>query len=159
MANNKIELRKIKDSFFEDNKCLLEIMRKEDKKVRGYGYINCLVDGYNFAIPLRSAISHKHGFPVSTPQKGLGFKGLDYTKAIIIDPKYLSSTFTIPNHQFSRIYRNQNIIIQEFSEYISVYKDFFLNGTLPEEYSGAYRFTTLINYHNELGLTEVVNQK
>ena len=35
-GNNKIELRKLKDSFFSDHGDLKEIMKKEENKVRGY---------------------------------------------------------------------------------------------------------------------------
>ena len=43
-GNNKIELRKLKDSFFSDHGDLKEIMKKEENKVRGYGYISCLIE-------------------------------------------------------------------------------------------------------------------
>lgn len=148
----RIQLVKIKDIFFTQHRDLLEIMDKEDNKVRGYGYISCLVEGHNFAIPLRSSIRHKHGFMTSTPPNKKGFKGLDYTKAIIVDPIYLCDTFVISNNQFGRIHRNRENILVEFTEYINVYKTFILKGYLPEEYSDAYVFTTLINYHDELGL-------
>ena len=152
-GNNKIELRKLKDSFFYDHGDLKEIMKKEENKVRGYGYISCLIEKHHFAIPLRSSITHPYSFVVSTPSEAKGgHQGLDYTKAIIIDPSYLGSTFVIPNNQFGRIYRNQEKIIADFSEYVRIYKEFISTGVLPVEYKNAYSFTTLVNYHEELGL-------
>jgi len=146
----QITLQKIKKSFFEDNPNLLEII---DDKTRGYGYIHCLLDGHNFAIPLRSSIKHNYRFAISTPHDAQGVKGLDYTKAIIVPTNYLNGTFVIDNSEYRRIYRNQKIIIQEFTDYVANYKKYLRGEELPEEYKNAYRYTTLINYHNELGLS------
>lgn len=146
---NQIVIKKIKDEFFSDNPGLLEIM---DDKDRGYGYIQCLIDGYNFAIPLRSSIRHNHCFVTSTPHDGVGVKGLDYTKAIIVPPSYLAGTFVIDNREYRRIFRNQNNIINTFNDYINNYKMYAKGYEIPDEYGHAYQYTTLINYHSELNI-------
>lgn len=150
---NQISVRKIKQVFFENNSDLKEILIKEDGKERGYGYVYSLIEGHHFAIPLRSSINHKFGFMIATPANNRkGYTGLDYTKAMIVSPKDLGLAFIIPNNQFSKIYRNENKIIEEFSEYVSVYKEYVLTKKLPEQYINAFTYSTLINYHDELGL-------
>ena len=144
---NQIELRKIKPSFFSDNLHLVEIL---DDKSRGYGYIHCLVDEHNFAIPLRSSIKHNHRFPISTPHDSNGVKGLDYTKAIIVPENYLNGVFVIDNSEYRRIYRDRKKIINEFKDYVDNYKKFLRGEEISDEYKDAYRYTTLINYHEQL---------
>lgn len=145
----QIEIKKIKKSFFTDNSYLVETI---DDKDRGYGYVSCLIDGYHFAIPLRSSIKHNHCFRISTPPDSKGSKGLDYTKALIIDPKYLGDPFVIDNREYQKIFRNQTQIVNEFIEYVDNYKKYKNNEQLADEYIGAYIFTTLINYHAELDI-------
>ena len=149
MNSNQIELRKIKESFFEEHPNLIEAIYDKD---RGYGYISCYIEGNNFAIPLRSHIKHDYCFKTSTPPGSEGSKGLDYTKALVVDSKFLDGTFAIDNNQYQRILRNQRKIINDFSEYVHNYKKFKRDEEVSEYYSKAYRYTTLVNYHSILGI-------
>lgn len=152
----KIELRKIKDEFYRDKSSLKEILHKEPNKERGYGYIYVPIKGYNFAIPLRSHITHDNGFVLTTPPNSRGYGGLDYSKAIIVSADYLGDVFVIDNKQFGKIYRNSKTIITEFTQYVENYIAYRTNdqldSTLKDAYSRAYRYSTMKNYHEELGI-------
>ena len=95
-----------------------------DSKDRGYGYLTLLIEGYHFAIPLRSSIKHSYCFRVNTSPLSEGVKGLDYTKALIVDSVYLDKTFVIDNAEYQRIFRNQSRIINDCSK---IMKKFLLN--------------------------------
>lgn len=77
---------------------------------------------------------------------------MDYTKALIVDPKYLGDPFVIDNREYQKIFRNHTQIVNEFIQYVDNYKKYKNNEQLADEYIGAYIFTTLINYHAELDI-------
>jgi len=135
LKNIKIEIRKLTPECIKRVEDLAEVMKAEEGQVRGYGYIGIKVEEYFFAIPLRSHMNHEHGF------RFIGNKGLDYTKAIIINPETdLAGHFSIDNNEFSIIYKNRFQIYKEFEIYVSGY---------IKMKKGAYTRTTLQNYHNE----------
>lgn len=141
-----MKISKIKKSFFDDNQGLVEILDKGEN--RGYGiaivYIsNCI----KFGIPLRSNMRHKSGF------KTVDQKGLDYSKAIIIpDDKYIDSVFNIPSDEYKKIQDTENFINKKFKKYVERYIKAINNK--DENIIWEYRFSTLQNYHTELGCSD-----
>ena len=156
---NKISLHQLTDSFYNEHAYLQEIMDKNKDgtfkdKGRGYGILLVDVKGFKFAIPLRSNMNHKENYAVKiyTDKNGKKLrKGLDYSKAIIItEERFISSdVFFIPNHEFMKIVKAENHIIKSFEKYVNKY----VKAVLAQDHNvlRQYSFSTLKNYHNELG--------
>ncbi|MED3823541.1 hypothetical protein P4561_07365 [Priestia flexa] len=156
---NKISLHQLTDSFYNEHAYLQEIMDKNKDgtfkdKGRGYGILLVDVKGFKFAIPLRSNMNHKENYAVKiyTDKNGKKLrKGLDYSKAIIItEERFISSdVFFIPNHEFMKIVKAENHIIKSFEKYVNKY----VKAVLAQDHNvlRQYNFSTLKNYHNELG--------
>lgn len=151
-----MELKKLKNLFYEENAHLVEVMDKNaagewtGDKTRGYGIVVIETGDLRFGIPLRSGIKHRHAFMTV---KG-GNKGLDYTKAVLLlKDEYISeSAFKIPEVEFILIKEKSHHIIGEFTKYVERYKKGITNS--DENILRAYQFSTLQNYHNELGLKQ-----
>jgi protein AbiQ len=136
-------IAKIQQDFFTQNSDLLEILDKGD--ARGYGIaVVSIGDGLKFGIPLRSNMRHKSGF------KTVDTKGLDYSKAILIDDdSHIGSTFRIPTNEYKQIQDREHFITSKFQKYVDKYiKSFQKNDANALK---SYQFSTLQNYHVELG--------
>lgn len=147
-----MDIRKLTEDFYAENTHLHEVLDKRDTtwidgKTRGYGIVLIEFNSLKFGIPFRSRISHKHCFITKDT------KGLDFSKSVLlIKESYVSDIpFKIPSDELLRVRSNKIDIQKKFSNYVDRYIDACkrdVKGTLNRE----YRFTTLINYHNELGL-------
>lgn len=158
-SSNSLPLKKLTKAFYDENENLIQALDggwSESAKVRGYGIVLVSIHSLVFGIPLRSHIKHKQAFFTDVTQDPTleARKGLDFSKAVLIgDSRYLdTSSFKIPVKEFDRIQDNHQHIVEKFTKYINKYikavkkSDRFV---LP-----IYRFSTLQNYHVELGLTE-----
>ena len=155
-----MQLKKLDNSFYSDNTHLIEALDNYDgnwdkNKVRGYGIVIILINNLSFAIPLRSIIRHKSSYiTVKSNQKGIKGKGLDFTKALLItDKKYVSNLpFKISPSEHRKFANKEHFITGKFEKYVAKY---IFAVEKPDKnilQSLNYRFSTLCNYHSELGL-------
>ena len=125
-------------------------------KARGYGIIILSINNHTFAVPLRSSIKHQASFP-TVGKHGATHKGMDFSKALLItQPSYISNdVFKIPPNEYSKIKGKAHYIQSRFEKYVTRYikaavtNDAHVLGTLD------FAYTTLVNYHNELGITQL----
>ncbi|MBA5686084.1 type III toxin-antitoxin system TenpIN family toxin [Rugamonas apoptosis] len=148
-----MEVKKLNEVFYEENKHLVEVMDKTGTqwtgdKTRGYGIVLVEVNGLKFGIPLRSNMRPYNGF-ITAPKES---KGLDFSKAVLLSKEeYISeSEFIIPRPEFLRIKDNSAAIARDFNKYVKKY----VRGASKNDSNilKDYRFTTLQNYHAELGI-------
>ena len=90
-----MKISKLLPVFYQNNSHLLETLDGNGNpgdKNRGYGVVIIQINtNMLFGIPLRSHLSHKHGY------KTIGDKGLDYSKAVLIgNPAFIGQAFNIP---------------------------------------------------------------
>ncbi|MDQ7731047.1 type III toxin-antitoxin system TenpIN family toxin [Halomonas sp. SpR8] len=144
-------IQKLEAEFFEENSHLVEVLDKRNgvwdgEKERGYGILLISYNSLRFGIPLRSHIKHKFCFFTD------GSKGLDYTKAVLlVKDDYISQTpFMIPSDEYVKIKDRTHHIGDKFSKYVNKYVDGV--GKNDRNVLRDYRFSTLQNYHKELGL-------
>jgi protein AbiQ len=125
-------------------------------KGRGYGVVRIHLNGLTFGIPLRSNLKHRNGVVLDKViRDGKELKrGLDYTKAVLIrnELKELGSSFKVSKEQKQILINRKKSIHKQFEKYVNTYiraveKD--IKNTLT---SPTYRYSTLVNYHSELGL-------
>lgn len=145
-----MKIQKLEECFFQENSHLVEVLDKDKSgacvKQRGYGVVLIELRGLRFGIPLRSHMNHKFGFKT---KEG---KGLDYSKAVLLSKdEYISAQpFLIPNDEFVQISDRERFITQKFEKYVKNYID----GVKRKDANilRSYSFSTLQNYHPELGL-------
>ncbi|WP_151753895.1 type III toxin-antitoxin system TenpIN family toxin [Acinetobacter soli] len=144
-------IQKLNDSFFSENSHLVEVLDKRNgvwdgHKERGYGILVISINNLRFGIPLRSYMKHRFGFHT------VESKGLDYSKAVLLskDEYICNLPFMIPNDEFVKIKDKSRFIEKKFTDYVQGYIDAIIandsNKLKP------YAFSTLKNYHKELGL-------
>ena len=146
-----MELRKLAEIFYAENHHLVEVLDKskdgkwDSKKTRGYGIVVCEYKGLRFGIPLRSKITHKFCFKTADD------KGLDFSKCVLLSKDgYISNEpFTIPNDEHKKILDSAHIIKHKFTKYVEHYVKGLSNS--DENILKSYAFSTLKNYHVELG--------
>lgn len=157
-----IALRRLTSDYYSEHAHLAEaldfdrITKVPNDKGRGFGV--CLVDilGHQFAIPLRSNMSHKDNFPTKFSKDASGRtlrQGLDYSKSVIItDKRFISEKpfKTREKEEYLKINRAEKKILKEFEDYVNKYIEAVRK---PDEHILAeYNYSTLKNYHVELGL-------
>lgn len=149
-----IAVVKLTDTFFEKNSGLIEALHQGSEgdmassKQRGYGIVTVRIEGgLLFGIPLRSHISHTNAFKTN------GTKGLDYSKAVLIeDESYISEDiFEIPSDEYTSISEKSLYIRERFEKYIKKY----IKAANSDDRNilKEYNFSTLQNYHTELKIT------
>lgn len=125
-------------------------------KARGYGLVVIQFKRLTFAIPLRSNIKHRAAhFTFSNPVKGQAKnKGLDFSKALLITRHDYVSTepFKVPPQEYRRLRNKTVFITQSFEKYVNRYIKACKSRDAHILHSLEYRFTTLKNYHVELGI-------
>lgn len=107
------------EEFYHDYKLCSEI---EQKLMRPYTQVYTKINGVQFAIPLRSGISHKDHV-LWTDKKN--HCGLDFSKAVIIvDDKYINKTAIpfIRQNEFDSLRGKEYIIKQKLLKHIIDYK-------------------------------------
>ncbi|MDU1912589.1 type III toxin-antitoxin system TenpIN family toxin [Fusobacterium sp.] len=140
--------------FYSDYQNLKEIMIKQN---RPYFMYQLIIDGVEFAIPLRSHIDHNDYFFTGYSPEGDNC-GIDYSKAVIITDKnrYLEKTLVkIRKTEYLMIIGKEHLIKKGFLKYIKKYKKAYKivsqgKGSLVEQ--DICQYSTLQNYHNELGI-------
>lgn len=148
-----MRILKLEQKFFQENTHLVEVLDKDARgvwdgeKKRGYGIALISHNSLRFGIPLRTHISHKHCYRTTFD------KGLDYTKAVLlIRDDYISDRpFMIDDGEYVKIKAHAHHISSQFGKYVDRYV--LGVGRSDENILRGYRFSTLQNYHAELGLT------
>ena len=145
-------IAKLEDQFFVANTHLIEVMDKrkglwDNAKKRGYGIVLLdLGDGLRFGIPLRSNFKGRHGY------RTVNGKVLDFSKAVLItDDGYIGPSFMIPRDEFVKIKDREHFIRKQFGKYVKRYIELVNSGS-GETLARSYRYSTLQNYHAELGI-------
>jgi len=155
-----VQLKKLDNSFYSDNTHLSEALDNHDGnwakgKVRGYGIVIISINNLSFAIPLRSNIRHRSSYiTVKSNQSGFEGKGLDFTKALLItNEKYVSNLpFKISPDEHKKLANKEHFITSKFEKYVAKYIVAIEKSDRNILQSSNYRFSTLYNYHSELGL-------
>jgi len=109
----------LNDSFYDDYDNCKEI---EKKLTRPYAQVYTKINDVQFAIPLRSGISHKEH--VLWTDK-INKRGLDFSKSVIItDEKYINKLLKphIRQNEFDSLRGKEYIVKQKLLKYISDYK-------------------------------------
>ena len=121
----------------------------ERKSNRPYIMIQISISGIDFAIPLRSGISHRYALWTDKANKC----GVDYTKAVIIpDNKYIDdkNPYIRPD-EYKALLGKDYILKNGFEKYIEDYKD-ALKKLHIERNKKLCQYSTLQYYHKELGI-------
>lgn len=153
---NSMLLRKLEALFYDENTHLVEVLDKTGAhwdasgKTRGYGIVIIELNGLRFGIPLRSHIwkGNKHCFITKDR------KGLDYSKAVLLaKADYVSNVpFQIPNDEIKKLRDKEHIIGKQFGKYVERYVKYASEDPPSMVLQREYRFSTLVNYHVELGI-------
>jgi protein AbiQ len=155
-----MQLKKLDLSFYNDHTSLTNALDFENgawaqNKTRGYGIVLVSINGLTFGIPLRSHIKHDACYIVERAtvqgEKGMG---LDFSKAVLLlKPSYVSSqNFLVNSSRHNRLKGKSHYITAKFEKYIQRYVHAVNANDTHILQSNSYRFSTLVNYHKELGL-------
>lgn len=155
-----MQLKKLDKSFYAENFHLKEALDNHNGnwtkgKVRGYGIVLITINNLSFAIPLRTNIRHKSSYiTVKSNQPKIEGKGLDFTKALLIaDQKYISNLpFKISSSEHQKLVNKEHYITKKFERYVEKYINAVKISDPNILGSADYRFSTLCNYHAQLGL-------
>ena len=115
-------------------------------KSRPHAIVLIEVNELQFAIPLRTNLTHKHG--LKTVKTG----GLDYSKALLIfDESDISRDIKLESpEEFRAINEREAKIVKDFTKYVNRY----VTARRKPDYNiikREYRYSTLVNYHVYLG--------
>jgi protein AbiQ len=159
---NQINFHQLTPDFYAEHSHLVEMLDKDRRsgtvmdKGRGYGVLLVQIEGHQFAIPLRSTmhINHRDGFTtkIHSPEGVRVRHGLDYSKAVIIyESRFVSADpfFLHDRSDYVKIVNAEHRIIPAFEKYVQRY----INAVKGQDRNvlRRYRYSTLQNYHNELG--------
>lgn len=150
---------KISEQYFTDNPELIEVMDIEDgHKKRIYLGVIIEKDNNNFFIPFRTNTPsgkryHKSIYPI--PSNTRQHAGLDMRKALLVNnKKYVmpEENPQIASTKMKILENNIKKIEKMFSVYVNGYKkDFSKFGQVTKRFT----YSTLQNYHLELGLNKL----
>ncbi|MCA0892847.1 type III toxin-antitoxin system TenpIN family toxin [Microbulbifer agarilyticus] len=161
-----MELKKLHNSFYADNAKVEQALDFDTEsgtwssgKVRGHGVVQISVNSLTFAIPVRSYIKHNASFilEVNRQRRDVKGMGLDYSKALLITKaEHIStSTFLLKSKAAGKkLVDKEAHVTAQFNKYVEKYTSAVQKADRRILQSPEYRFTTLINYHCELGLRE-----
>lgn len=125
-------------------------------KNRGYGVVTVQINNLTFGIPLRTSIKHKNSFITDKViRNGVECsRGLDYQKAVLIGDiaNDLNGSYKIPSSQRATINEAEGKIKKGFNKYVNNY--IRGNKNNDDRILRNYRYSTLENYHVELGMGE-----
>jgi len=154
---NTMDVVFIKQQYFDDNSSFIEVLDSDDsvkRTSRMYVFISIKHNGNVFYVPLRSniALSNKitcYSVPSSTKPKA----GLDFRKALIInDDSYVQKICypEIASSQMNKLNSDISTIENLFINYVKGYIKSASKKREKRDY--AYKYSTLHNFHAELGI-------
>jgi len=143
----------INDSYFLEHSNLVEVLRKDSRLYLG---VIIEVNNHQCFVPLRSEIKtapkyRKAGYLL--PSLARKNAGLDFRKLLLIsNPTHITiqNEVKIPAIQKNKIYTDFDKISDRLNRYIKNYIKEVSRNRGDENY--LYKFSTLKNYHEELGL-------
>ncbi|WP_066715705.1 type III toxin-antitoxin system TenpIN family toxin [Clostridium sp. Marseille-P299] len=153
----------IKEQFFMMNENLEEMLDPRDivkQTLRQYLFLNVKYRDNNILIPLRSDIPKnnlKICYPV--PSRTRPNAGLDYRKMLIInDDEYIEKPEEqrLANSQLKIITDNYETIKSAAIKYVNGYIKAAKKNRERKDYD--YKFSTLHNFHEELGINSAVKE-
>lgn len=159
-----MELKKLDLSFYTDNPKIKEALDYDSRtetwdkiKVRGHGIVKITINDLVFAIPVRSNVSHSASYILEKDKVRRAIKGmgLDYSKALLIrDAKHITNdNFVLRSKDAGKkLIGKEEHITNKFQRYVERYIAAIKKGDNHVLSSVEYRYTTLINYHTELGI-------
>ncbi|HEM3177245.1 TPA: hypothetical protein U0919_000760 [Streptococcus suis] len=164
ISKNSLYFHLLTQDYFESYQYLDEF---QEDCARGHGVMVLDIHNLLIAIPLRSGISERlrrssHLFPYTTYKRHDGkmcLKALDFSKLTIIEEKHIDYTkiyhFNDSNEKIFYL-RNSNRIFSRIKNYVNKYIDICLKIEHGESVTfrtlNPYRFSTLRNFHFELGI-------
>ncbi len=158
IKGESMKLKKLDNSFYIENSHLKNAMDNYEGnwdrcKTRGYGIVVIKVNNLTFAIPLRSNVNRKASY-VTKRSKDKA-KGLDYSKALLIKKSsyVFDEPFFIPQDEKKKLQSKGTHIRTSFEKYVRDYIKAVQTSDTNILDSFKYLNTTLVNYHDELGLT------
>ena len=157
----------IKEQYFIDHSDFMKILDSNDpvkQSHRTYVCVKIDIDDNTFYLPLRTHLGKDvrpfgrigHSVP---SQKRLD-AGIDYRYALVInDIEYLESCadYKLPNAQRKKITKDYEEIQTEFKIYLNGYKKAVVKNRL--RYEPLSRESSLVNFNEELNLSEYIKQK
>lgn len=166
MAQIKWNIVFIKDKYFKQNKHLEEVLDPYDivkQTQRQYVFLKIQYKDNNILVPLRSELPSNErigtiGYPVPSNKKINA--GLDFRKILIVNElSYIELTKypKIPKSQQQIIEQNYQVIEKRVLQYINGYIKSALKKR--ERRDKKYRFSTLHNFHNELGIIKILEER
>jgi len=161
-----VELKKLDTSFYTDNTYIAQALDFDMEsqcwipgKIRGHGVVAISVNELVFAIPVRSRIRHRASFILQVDRINPNIKGmgLDYSKALLIrKASHVSSdVFALKSKAAGKkLVGKFGHISKQFTHYVGKYILAVQSEDKRILNCAEYRFTTLVNYHEELDLPQ-----
>ena len=113
-------------------------------KNRPHAIILVKVGDLRFAIPLRTHLPHKNGFHT------INEAGLDFSKALLVfEDRDISRDIKLSPEEFKKIVDSEDFIIRKFEKYVQNYINAVKKNNIGQ-LNRDYRFSTLVNYHEQL---------
>ncbi len=159
-----MKLKKLDNSFYTDNAKVEQALDFDSEsgswstgKVRGHGVVQISFNDLTFAIPVRSFIKHRASHILEVDRKNPKVKGmgLDYSKALLITKKqHISSNVFVLKSKAAgkKLQGKEAHVTEQFTKYVEKYVSAVKKADQNTLKRFEYKFTTLINYHKELGL-------
>ena len=122
----------------------------EHKANRPYVVLLVEMNGFRFAIPLRTNIRHAYCYKFRTSDRATeSTTGIDYSKAVIItDDALLGETTDINGKEYLELRKKVFFILKQFQKYVDGYIA-VKNGNANDYVAKRYRFSTL-RYFDDL---------
>lgn len=123
-----------------------EILRKNE---RPYAMVKMIIGEYEYALPLRSNISHKNALWTNKEEKC----GIDYSKAVIIEgPEYIDSKKPYVREEEFKVLRGKDYEVRKgFIQYLKQYNK-ALNKMSVKRNRDMVKKSTIQYFHKELKL-------
>jgi protein AbiQ len=160
-----MQLKKLHTSFYSSNPIVHNALdyypldsKWDTTKERGHGVVKITINGLTFAIPVRSHVTHNASLILEVNRKVKHIKGmgLDYSKALLIkDESYISDeVFVLRTKEAGKkLLDKEAHLTKMFNSYVEKYITAFNKKDQNILRSPEYIETTLVNYHEELGIT------
>ncbi|MGK0469342.1 hypothetical protein [Clostridium sp.] len=155
----------IEKIYFTENIHFIEMLDPYDEKQsrRNYLFLNVNYEGNNLLVPLRTEMDSEKPFGIigyAVPSNTKVNAGLDFRKILIVnDFTYIETPeyCRIPQSQQNIIDQNYSKISNLVTSYVKGYISSAIKGR--EKREPKYRYSTLHNFHKELGIIDILNRK
>ncbi|MBD1574789.1 hypothetical protein HC725_16185 [Vibrio sp. S17_S38] len=147
-----LKILQLTDDFHDTNNDLIEAI---NDKNRGYGIVTITLNNLIFGIPLRSNITHRYSLVLDEVNRRgkRSSRGLDFTKAVLIrTDAEMGEVFLIPENQKKVLISKEKVLINQFTKYVNNYIRAVETNAQSTLRSPAYKYSTLVNYHDEFGI-------